>query len=181
MTRVIIMNGPPGSGKDFIADRLVSEAGAVKFEFKEHLRQLVKLIYQLDDETHDRLYQRENKELPQACLGVLSIRQAYIHVSEDVIKPKFGADYFGRIAASKLADAALYVSPDGGFGPEVLCVADKCDRVDVIHLHADGLDYSRDSRRYVHVDHPKVTTHRVDNDFTDAPIHTILKDILLCK
>ena len=68
-------------------------------EFKTKLIALVKEIYFIDDEQWQSIYTNELKDIPMALFENKSPRQALIYVSEKVIKPKFGKDYFGKAAA----------------------------------------------------------------------------------
>lgn len=176
MPTLTILNGPPGSGKDHIADALVLERPyLIKVEFKEKIKEIVMVLFGLTEEEHDLYYQRENKELPQEKLGGRSIRQAYIFVSEVVIKPNFGKDYFGHAVASKLQPGKEYICSDGGFIEEILPCKERCKQLNIVHLFAEGCDFeeSGDSRRYIVIEDQKVVTHKVINDFTDNPIQEI--------
>lgn len=183
MIRAVIFNGPPDTGKDYLVDALVQlDKTSVKLEFKKQLRALVKQIYMLTDRIHDYMYRRENKERPFEILGGLSIRQAYIKVSEEVIKPTFGSDYFGKCVVQDMVNipAQTYYFSDGGFVDEIIPMLDYVGRVDIIHLSADGSDYeaSGDSRRYIHIDHPKVFIHKLFNDKTPSVIDKLIQEIL---
>lgn len=183
MVRAIIFNGPPDTGKDYLVDALVQlDKSSVKLEFKKQLRILVKQIYMLSDGSHEYMYRRENKERPFEVLNGLSIRQAYIKVSEEVIKPVFGSDYFGKCVVKDMFNnpTHTYYFSDGGFGDEIIPMLDYVDRVDIIHLSADGCDYeaSGDSRRYIHMNHPKVFIHKLFNDKTPSVIDKLIQEIL---
>lgn len=159
--KVIILNGPMGSGKDTIANLLVEMLGAhnipaVRWEFKQALWEAVADHYKLGDvairhlkEVHDN---RNLKEKPQALLGGLSTRGALIHVSENVYKPKYGKDVFGWHSAAALADlqAAEYklaIGSDGGFPEELKPVAAGFE-THVFRLMGRGT-FEGDSRRYL--------------------------------
>mgnify|MGYP000610017427 CR=1 FL=1 len=62
------------------------------------------------------------KEAPEEKLGGLSRRGALIHTSEEVMKKKFGTDYYGQITAKKLNSISSYCFSDGGFKDEILPV-----------------------------------------------------------
>lgn len=159
--KVIILNGPMGSGKDTIANLLVEHLGAynipaVRWEFKQALWEAVADHYSLGDvairhlkEVHDN---RSLKEKPQVLLFGKSTRQALIHVSEDIYKPKYGKDVFGWHSAAALADlqAAEYrlaVGSDGGFPEELKPVAASFE-THVFRLLGRGT-FEGDSRRYL--------------------------------
>lgn len=162
-TTVVLISGPPGSGKDSVADALCRTdlyANVAHLRFKEVLVTLVREHYGVSEERWAELYRRETKEVPQAELGGISPRAAMIHVSEDVVKPRFGKDYF----AKRLADAAAKAGPPGSLRPTVVVVSD-CGfpeevatlkarfgavKVLLLRMHRDGCTFANDSRRHVH-------------------------------
>lgn len=159
--KVIILNGPMGSGKDTIANLLVENLGmydilAVRWEFKQALWEAVADHYGLGDvairhlkEVHDN---RNLKEKPQPLLGGLSTRGALIRVSEHIYKPKYGKDVFGWHSAAALAELQdaeykLAIGSDGGFPEELKPVAASFE-THVFRLLGRGT-YEGDSRRYL--------------------------------
>ena len=93
---------------------------------------------------------REIKEIPSTLLGNMSRREAMIYVSEKVIKPKRGLDYFGNLVADEIDLMKDYCISDGGFIHELLPVVEKVgtENFVLVQLTRDGHDYSSDSRRY---------------------------------
>lgn len=147
--QVVIFNAPPNSGKDFICDYLMDNYFCNKVEYKSKLRELVKTIYSLSAEQMEWLGLRENKEIPQEVLGGLSFREAMIDVSEVLIKPHYGKDYFAKALLEELVEFTINVVSDGGFVGEVEHLADnECD-VYVIRILCDGCDFGGDSRGYL--------------------------------
>ncbi|AEZ65076.1 putative ATP-binding protein [Aeromonas phage phiAS7] len=156
-TSVIILNGPPGSGKDTLAKLLVESykkrgVNAQVFEFKDIMFKIAKLVSGASDELWDEMYARDQKELPQAFLGGLSARQFMIRISEEWMKPLFGAGILGQLAfkAVKESGCDLAIFSDGGFPDEVA----PFERPD-IHLHIMRLypswdsSFDGDSRNYL--------------------------------
>jgi len=163
--KLIILNAPKGCGKDVASEHLVNIYNFHHVEFKSPVKKLVKSFYSLTDKDHDILYRRENKEVPQSCLMNKSIRDCYIHVSENVIKPQFGRDVFGVLLADSL-QSGVSVCSDGGFTEEVEAVAKEIwkENILIIQIHAEGKTFEGDSRDYLHVD--GVRTVSVTNLFT---------------
>lgn len=64
---IIGLSGPAGSGKDTIADLLVTHAGFTKLAFADTLRTEVMLAFAIDASF---LTQRETKETPMRCLAI---------------------------------------------------------------------------------------------------------------
>ena len=162
--KLIILNAPKGCGKDVAAEYLANMYNFHHVEFKAPVEELVKSFYSLTEKEHELLYRRENKEVPQSCLMNKSIRDCYIHVSEDVIKPMFGKDVFGTLLANSLEDG-VSVASDGGFTEEVGAVAEVvgAENILIIQIHAEGKTFDGDSRDYLYVN--GVRTVSVNNLF----------------
>lgn len=150
-TRVIMLNGPPGSGKDTAAE-LLGSFQAHHHEMKKVLHTLVREHYGVSEEEWAWMYRRENKESPQEGLGDKTPREAMIHISEDVIKPTHGPDYFAQRAADALTPNAMNVISDCGFPAEIKVMKERLgkENVLIVRLWRDGCDFSKDSRNYVY-------------------------------
>ena len=81
-------------------------------------------------------------------LGYYSSREALIHVSEDIIKPKYGQDYYGRKFLEKVEHNSERYSfaSDGGFKDEVLPLLNAGYNVYIVHLERLGATFDNDSR-----------------------------------
>lgn len=159
-TRVILLNGPPGSGKDTAAGLLTSSIhGAAHKEFKQALRRLTAEHYGVALEPFAaQCADRVAKETPRADLGGKTPRGALIHVAEEVIKPKHGGDYFGKCAADDCEPGVFNVFSDCGFPAEIDTMVERfgAANVCVIRLHRDGCGFAGDSRSYVGKDNVRV-------------------------
>jgi len=160
--KVVVFNGPPGSGKDTLGKFIMGATQAKHMEFKRHLIKLALMISGVSSSDWDFWY-REDKEQPHNDLGGHSCRSFLIMVSEEMIKPHMGSDYFGLAAATEL-DMYLpghgVVFTDSGFSAELQCVVNVAgaDNVIVVQLVRDGTDFSKDSRTYLSPgDFPEVT------------------------
>ena len=87
-------------------------------------------------------------------LGYYSSRQALIHVSEDVVKPKKGKDYYGKKLVEKIENSSerFYFVSDSGFKEESTMVADKGYNVYIVHLERSGATFEGDSRKLLNKD-----------------------------
>ena len=156
MKTVIIFNAPPNSGKDACCEYLAEKYGAFHTYFKKALYQEAARISGLPlDYIKAICSDREVKERKNDCLVVdqfpVTPRQYLIHVSENVIKPLLGKDYFGKKLANEVVETNddLIVVSDGGFAEELLVFKDYTQiKVVVIQLYREGCTFDNDSRRY---------------------------------
>lgn len=169
-TGIIILNGPPSSGKDEIAKYLAGRYGAEHMEVKELLTDAAVRAAGVSRKLWDALYEREYKEIPTPYLHIngvrVSPRQWMIHISEKVFKPLFGKGVFGEAAANKLnysgdlsADR-LVVFSDGGFIEELVPLSKVCyparKNFHIARIHRydaslKELGWGEDSRGYLHI------------------------------
>jgi hypothetical protein len=149
----IIFNGPPGSGKDEACSFLKTNYGFKHLQFKDQLFLETASHFNVSLDWFMSSYNdRKIKEKPEAELNGLSRRQALIHVSEDIIKPKFGKDYFGVKTSEKIDLVSSYCFSDGGFVEEVLPVINTVghENICIVQLIRNGSSFSFDSRNYIH-------------------------------
>jgi hypothetical protein len=147
---IILFNGPPGAGKDISADYF-KRYGFKHLSFKYQLFKETIKYFDVNEEWFMNGYNnRSEKEIPSTLLGHMSRREAMIYVSEEVIKPKKGLDYFGNLVADEIDLEKDYVISDGGFVHELLPVVQKVGTENflLVQLTREGHDFSADSRRY---------------------------------
>lgn len=153
---IIILNGPPGSGKDFLGNAYQHHSlNTIIKKFAQPIRDIVCALLNIVP-----TFLENGKKLRVMPFDV-SIRQLMIDVSEKWMKPCYGADIFGMIAAR---DLELYHVPndrehtiiytDGGFAEEVKTLADCYDasNIVIVRLYRDGCTFDGDSRSYYNVE-----------------------------
>lgn len=152
MTKLFILNGPAGVGKDTIADIMV-ETGVAKekVSFKSPMFNVAKGMLSSDEfdgfiKNYDN---RDYKESHHGFLGGMTVREFMIWISESVMKPVFGDDIFGKRLAKSLGDGS-YICADGGFASEIKPLIDAGVEVTLIRLHRAGYTFDGDSRSYIH-------------------------------
>lgn len=148
---IVLFNGPPRSGKDAGADYFKRNYGWKHLSFKYQLYKETCKYFGCDYEWFmERYDDRSVKEVPHVDLGHMSCREAMIYVSEQIVKPKRGLDYFGQLVANEIDLTKDYAISDGGFVDELIPVVEKVGSKNfvLVQLTRDGEDYSSDSRRY---------------------------------
>lgn len=148
---IVIFNGPPASGKDEAASLYKENYGFGNLSFKYQLFKETIKHFDVDKRWFMEGYaDREQKEKKEFALQGMSRREAMIHVSEDIIKPKKGLDYFGRSVADEIMEGKNYALADGGFVEELEPIIEKVgtENIVIVQLTREGCDYSSDSRKY---------------------------------
>ena len=189
MTRILILNGPPRSGKDSLANHIVSLNPLWRhLKFASTLKQMTHRLYNIPEE-YAKAYEKD-KETPRPEFYGLSARQAYINVSEQYIKPTHGTDFFGQALATqieKYLSSTIYhnfVISDGGFWDEILPLILKfhASAITVVYLSREGSNWSKDSRNYISqdkLDFYEVQTVAISNEGDKEEYLTRATKILL--
>lgn len=157
MAKIIILNAPPHAGKDTIGNMLIDTTNfyhIVHMSFKAPMFKIAKAM--LGESGYDKFMaaynDRNQKEKPQAFLNGKSPREFMIWISEDVIKPQFGKQYFGeRFSqdAKQLGRFHPIICTDGGFPDEVIKLVEDGHKVKLCRLHRTGFTFQGDSRDYI--------------------------------
>lgn len=173
--KVILFNGAPNSGKDASASILKELFGYGSIHaFKDELYKATAKHYDVDldhfveiardrvlKETKNRiLVNNKGKTLLSRIVSFVmnlfvnqgvSPRQALIHVSEDLIKPVHGNDYFGKQLANTItmSNQENFYIPDSGFIDELRPLVEAGFEIYVIRIHREGCTFQNDSRSYM--------------------------------
>lgn len=157
--QLFLLNGPPDSGKDSLANFVVKNDRtfgkmAAAFPIKEAMR----AFFGLSDSEYNQL--ETNKVLknqPLDRLGNKSWRQVNIDFAEKFIKKQYGPKIFGKRLVARINQVRgpkqgynIMIS-DCGFTEEVepLVAEFGAKNVHVIKLARKDCDYSKDSRGYI--------------------------------
>lgn len=179
MAKIIILNAPPGAGKDTIGALIkdYSPVPLLKMSFKAPMfdiacAMLGKRGYQKFLEIYD---DREQKEKPQPFLNGKSPREFMIWISEAVIKPQFGNEYFGWRFAEYANHADIpVICTDGGFPEEIKPLVRSEHEVVICRLHRSGYTFAGDSRDYINLERYHHRIKHKDYVLVDGePMHTV--------
>lgn len=167
--KIILLNGPPGCGKDTAAKIINKKLHGFSYQYKmslplkeachnllglqgtleelEPLKDLAIKFLIKKDSNHWSLYNLVNDK------GEMTLRQFYIYISENVMKPLFGDDIFGRLAVENLKQCHhdVVTISDSGFAPEAKPIIDYFGKENIClsKLYRTGKDFSGDSRGYI--------------------------------
>lgn len=175
MTRITLLNGPPRSGKDAVADFMFKALPSViPMKFAKVLKESVHASLGLMSYTGDPL-SHDHFEDVKDCVDVrgfngVTPRQAYIQFSEAFAKPLWGDSIFGEWLADDIRMLNRNVRhhvvvSDSGFVDEALVLIERfgADNVDLVRIERPGCDFSIDSRSYLEL---PVRTSVIINDGT---------------
>lgn len=186
MQKVIILNAPPGAGKDTIGNRIAMIAPwfCRMRSFKKPMFEIARAMLgeRLYKNFIDAYNDREQKEKPQAFLNGKSPRQFMIWISEKVIKPQFGNQYFGRRMVEQIRECDdPVIITDGGFSDEIKSLIGAGFEVHICRLHRDGYTFAGDSRNYLEMGDYHYRLHTRDFILVDGdPTHTAEEIIEAC-
>lgn len=199
MTKMLFLNGPIGCGKSELVKYLKQRGPWVDRRCKDKLFTLTQQLFCVSEERFWEVY--DNRELKESPLpdfklelteynrlckitgkpkivryGLpkfieISVREAMIYVSECVVKPAFGDDYFGIARAESLQDGEWAVEDSCGFILELEPTLEKLGQENclLIRIHGRGT-FAGDSRNYI-PDEVVDNTVDVVNSGTEQEFH----------
>lgn len=179
--KVLLLNGPPRSGKDTIGRTLWDLIPRlVNLKFAEPIVQFMFQAYSI------RMEQTE-KDQPHPALNGRTPREVAIAYSERFCKPLYGQDYFGKLAArsiDQMEKIAMQVCcfTDSGFVHEARPVALHVGGHNVLQIRVTrpGRTFQGDSRSYWELRDPTISSIEFDNDGPDlTSLHTKVRSDLL--
>lgn len=171
--KVILFNGPAGSGKDTLSDGLRERllGGGYCIKFAAPIKENCKNIYGLtQDEWNDIDGDQVKKVEPREEFFGQTCRQVQINFSELFLKPTHGEGIFGQLAVAEMKrrpEEFIFVS-DSGFRTEAEVVIEEfgAKNVLLVRIHREGCTFEGDSRSYIELNDLGVKTFPIDNDGT---------------
>lgn len=152
----LLLNGPPRSGKDTIADHMRNRMDdalypAIKRSLSMPMRlagfALLGLPY--SDAAYERI-----KDLPQDIFAGETLRRWMIDFSERFIKPAYGQEFWAASLLNPFQDLTipgLMIVPDLGFAAELDYISQRLGNKRVLNVWVarEGKTFEGDSRSYV--------------------------------
>lgn len=179
LKKIILLNGPPGSGKDAIAEILVHNCNGINLKYAQPLRNIVTSFFNINERELDDL---KNKPIDKNKSNY-RFRDFMIDVSENVIKPNLGQDWFAEKLVSRIKskfyDEKLVVISDLGFLKELEVLYNGLKsfyEFELWQIYRSGKDFSKDSRKYVI--HPNIKTRIINNDYSLMTLKNMILDIV---
>lgn len=195
---IYVLNGPPGSGKDTIADWLVDTLGFTKLEMKGPLRQLAHKIASLQVENpvefcnaleFDEALKSKKKV---AEFGNRTWREFLIWLSEEVCKPIFGKSIFAMAVAKAMKEqfgedafAQDVIQPnivfsDLGFPVELEVLDEELGSMArTVFIIRPGKTFDGDSRSYICSSNPNRPMNAIVNSGSKEDAFRAMENILI--
>lgn len=152
MTKFILLNGPPRSGKDTAAKMIIEilrAAGHTAYEDKlsAPIKEAFAGTVQADINEFVVAGYEASKEQVIPMFGV-SFRQWQIDFSEKFMKPLYGKDIFSKLLLARTTEEDFCVVSDCGFQREADYLSGQAECY-VIQIHRPGTSFDGDSREWV--------------------------------
>lgn len=192
--RVLFINGPPRSGKDEAGKIAAGLLRGWQGVGSPHV-EIVKFAKILKERTHalygvtcgdsgdpvDQAHFEDVKDKPQDAFLGLTPRQAYINVSERLMKPVHGQAVWGKLLLDEMKNkfADCFIITDAGFYPEAVPILDHfgSENCRLIRMHRSGCDFMGDSRGYIVL--PRVSDFDINNDCDKSALRQTVEHYLL--
>lgn len=133
-------------------DRVLKETPLQEFKIDLSIEdgcQLEKLLgFSLGNVHTDKFF---NKRITVMPLWNLSLREAMIYISEIIMKPRFGNNFFGVARAKAIQEGEIAVDSSTGFVEELPPLIERLGQENIllIRVHREGTTFEGDSRNYI--------------------------------
>ena len=172
---IFIFNGEPASGKDTLTEFLENylkhrSFNVMHMRFKDKIYELIATVRDMNlSDVIKICNDRNNKEKPCIHFGGRTPREEMIYVSEVLMKPNYGKDYFGHVSVDRvnnLNNIDHFIFSDGGFQEEVDVLSEFTDHyVAVLQVvRPNNKVKTSDSRSKVFGEMDGLTTEIINHD-----------------
>tara|TARA_Y100001963_G_scaffold45352_1_gene63944 strand:- start:18 stop:605 length:588 start_codon:yes stop_codon:yes gene_type:complete len=155
MKKLLLINGPPRSGKDTFFDIMHTRVESCsEYKMSRPLKDIFGALFNMNWLEQDIMLEEKKDE---TILDVgMSPREILIMISEEWIKPKFGDHYLGIIGRARIRqmDAKNIIITDSGFDYEIPPLIEEFgyDNLYLIQLSRPDYTFENDSRDYIGID-----------------------------
>lgn len=159
--KIILINGPPGAGKDFTGDILLEQLAdygcrSGKYKMTTPMDKALIAFFGITEEEYASVREGPDKELPSSYFFGATCRKLLQTFSEWWVKKLCGSDVFGQLACRhmKLMGVDVICITDSGFNCEVEPIIAEFGVNNVIGLrmHRHNHSYEGDTREYLRDD-----------------------------
>lgn len=202
--KVMLFNGPPRSGKSLAADAVRSFVQINRawmyprvMDFAEPLKKAAHSLFCVFHpwDYYDSKEAAHLKSLASGDFLGLSPREAYIALSEEFLKPKFGNEVMGFLMRKKMIQersTQFFSIANSGFVDELRPIVDLVGQrnIHIVEIHAAGKTFEGDSRSYIGdacrekwpyikvTKLPNIIGNKDDKDFFILMCHGLVKKFL---
>lgn len=184
--KIVLFNGPPGSGKDRIAKDLCAYLEAQDYyvdyyKFAWAIKKPIQTMFNLSDDEYQKYFESPEKDKPQTRFFGQIPRKVLISFSETWAKVIFGNQVFGKIAGQLLSDKGedVIVISDCGFIEELEGLWEYIGPKNclIYRLKRDNTTYENDSRSYIMTSMVLVNRELNNNGKPHDCVEAIVKDL----
>lgn len=174
--KIILLNGPPGCGKDTAAEFIRKHSNGLTRDVKlaMPLRKVMRTLFDVDNETFN-LMMGELKDSPSLMLGNHSARKWMIAISENLMKPMLGQAALGHFLVQQIkgTPARVVTVSDCGFDYEVTPLQDAFGHKTLcgINIERPGHDFRNDSRMRIDFESIGVQDHATISNEHDLELY----------
>lgn len=163
MKKVLLINGPPHSGKDYTGEIIgeqLDEQGvwSEKYKMTSPMDLALMAFFSLTEEEYMSVREGQAKEEPSDFFFGATCRRLLQTFSEWWVKKLCGDDVFGKIAARNIRQShGIIVTriTDSGFNCEIGPLVEEfgVENIFGIRMHRDGCSFEGDTREWLGDDH----------------------------
>lgn len=176
---IILLNGPPQSGKNTIASTIgvflaANNIGFTEIALAEKLRKISEIL--IGRTLDDAAYNKIKDQSLQFGETETTLRQLMINMSENFFKQHYGPNIWAQLAIAKIFAQSvnldynnsrkyIVVITDLGFQEEIDAFTNEYypNRLLLVHVNRPGKSFTNDSRKFVQPNNPEVPVVTIEN------------------
>lgn len=177
----IILTGKAGSGKDTIADYLISKYGYTKISLASSLKRLVQDVFVLTDfQTHDRT-ERE-RTLPEWGDGTWSVRKLLQHIGTELFRNTIDREIWVKSLVKRISIGnSKYVVNDCRFENELTYFKNHLSNCKSIRVNRPEYMGDVGIKGHESESYNLSTDYIIENDSTIEDLHYKIDNLICSK